>query len=205
TLEPLQPKYVSTVDSGNLIASLWVLAQGCQDMENQPQLENLALLGLADTLSVVMNRYPPDHTTAIPLDTLRGLFQGEASGIEVTERIRLAAEPVRKLIESLRWSTSLTEERAYWFTRLEAQIQAWIGYFDRYLRWADVMAAPPDEFLRPLGETFIRERRRLLLQLPSWGELADGKANQLLNIGTDGRTEEGLPPQLDAWIADLRV
>ncbi len=41
TLEPLQPPYVSTVDSGNLIASLWVLAQACQEMERQPQLENV--------------------------------------------------------------------------------------------------------------------------------------------------------------------
>ena len=31
TLQPLTPRYVSTVDSGNLIASLWVLEQGCQD------------------------------------------------------------------------------------------------------------------------------------------------------------------------------
>src|ERR1700751_4886698 len=91
TLEPLQPQYVSTVDSGNLIASLWVLAQACQDMEKQPQLENLALLGLADTVAVIMPRFPPDHTTAIPLETLRGLFQKQASGIEVTERIRLAS------------------------------------------------------------------------------------------------------------------
>ena len=36
TLEPLAPRYVSTVDSGNLIASLWVLEQGCQDVLRAP-------------------------------------------------------------------------------------------------------------------------------------------------------------------------
>ena len=65
-----------------------------------------ALRGLADTLAVIMERFPPDHTTAVPLETLRGLFQEESSGIEIMERIRLAAEPARKLTESLRWSTS---------------------------------------------------------------------------------------------------
>ena len=30
TLEPLLPKYVSSVDSGNLIASLWAFPQGCR-------------------------------------------------------------------------------------------------------------------------------------------------------------------------------
>jgi hypothetical protein len=34
TLAPLPPQYVSTVDSGNLIASLWVLAQGCRTSSN---------------------------------------------------------------------------------------------------------------------------------------------------------------------------
>ena len=32
TLEPLTPRYVSTVDSGNLLASLWVFERGCQDL-----------------------------------------------------------------------------------------------------------------------------------------------------------------------------
>src|SRR5262249_25361994 len=204
TLEPLQPKYISTVDSGNLIASLWVLARACQELEAQSQLEDRAIRGIADTLAVVMDRFPPDHTTATPLERLRGLFQEESSGIEIVERIRLAAEPARKLTNSLRWSISDAEERAYWFTRLEEQVQAWIRYFDRYLRWADVLSAPPDEFLHPLGENAISERRRLRRHLPSWGELSRGEVNVLPDISPDDTSEAGLPPQLRSWMADLR-
>ncbi len=205
TLQPLQPQYVSTVDSGNLIASLWVLGQACQELDEQPQLEDRALRGLADTLAVVMDRFPADHTTLIPLETLRGLFHEESSGVEVMERIRLAAEPARKLTESLRWSISETAERTYWFNRLEQQIQAWIQYFDRYLRWADLLLAPPDEFLRPLGEDAILERRRLLRQLPSWGDLSLGEAGVLPCITADDSGEDSLPPHLRAWMADLRA
>jgi cyclic beta-1,2-glucan glucanotransferase len=204
TLEPLQPKYVSTVDSGNLIASLWVLAQACQEMEAQPQLEERALRGLADTLAVILDRFAPDHTTAVPLETLRGLFHEESSGVELMERIRLAAEPARKLTNSLHWIISEAEERTYWFTRLEEQVQAWIQYFDRYLRWADVLLAPPDDFLLPLGEGALVERRRLLRHLPSWGELSRGEANLLPDIPPNGSGEEGLPPHLRSWLADLR-
>jgi hypothetical protein len=205
TLQPLQPQYVSTVDSGNLIASLWVLGQACQELDEQPQLEDRALRGLADTLAVVMDRFPADHTTLIPLETLRGLFHEESSGVEVMERIRLAAEPARKLTESLRWSISETAERTYWFNRLEQQIQAWIQYFDRYLRWADLLLAPPDEFLRALGEDAILERRRLLRQLPSWGDLSLGEAGVLPCITADDSGEDSLPPHLRAWMADLRA
>jgi cyclic beta-1,2-glucan synthetase len=43
TLEPLPPKSISTVDSGNLIASLWGLEQACEELEAQPQVEKRAL------------------------------------------------------------------------------------------------------------------------------------------------------------------
>ena len=104
TLDPLPPKYVSTVDSGNLIASLWVLAQAAQELDAQPQLAASALRGLADTLAVITNRIPPEIATSVPLATLQGLFQENSSGLEIAERIRLAAEPARKLTESLRWN-----------------------------------------------------------------------------------------------------
>ena len=39
TLEPLRPRFVSSVDSGNLVASLWTLQQGCLDLLQRPLLE----------------------------------------------------------------------------------------------------------------------------------------------------------------------
>src|SRR5438093_1703144 len=162
TLDPLQPKYVSTVDSGNLLASLWVLAQTAQELASKPQVEKRALQGLADNLAVINERFPPDHTITVPIETLRRLLQEESSGIQIVDRIRLAAQPAHKLTESLRWSISDTDERVYWITRLDQQIQTWVQYFDRYLRWADILLAPPDEFLSPLGQRAIIARRRQL-------------------------------------------
>ena len=53
TLEPLTPRYVSTVDSGNLLASLWVFERGCRDLLRAPLLSQSALRGIADTLGVL--------------------------------------------------------------------------------------------------------------------------------------------------------
>ena len=50
TLEPLNPRYVSTVDSGNLVAALWVLQQGCHDVLRAPIVGQTGLRGLNDTL-----------------------------------------------------------------------------------------------------------------------------------------------------------
>lgn len=47
-LKPLEPMFVSSVDSGNLAASLWVLKQGCIDLLSEPLLRQNALEGIAD-------------------------------------------------------------------------------------------------------------------------------------------------------------
>ncbi len=205
TLEPLIPRYVSTVDSGNLLACLWVLTQATHELDSQPQLDASALRGLADTLSIITTRFPAETDTGVFRDTLQGLFQETATGFEISERIQLAAEPARKLAQSLRWSASDATERAYWFRGLENQIQTWIQYLDRYLGWTELLFAPPDEFLAPLGLPVIQARRRLRLRLPSWGEVARGEVDGLQEILRDHPAGSTLAPKLTAWIQDLRA
>lgn len=48
TLQPLEPLFISSVDSGNLLASLWSLRQGCLELLRKPVLNRSALEGLAD-------------------------------------------------------------------------------------------------------------------------------------------------------------
>jgi len=203
TLEPLNPRYVSTVDSGNLLACLWVLSQATNELDSQPQLDSSALRGLADTLGIITTRFPAEADTSVFRVTLQGLFQETASGFEISERIRLAAEPARKLAESLRWSASDATERVYWFRSLETQIQTWILYLDRYLGWTELLFAPPDEFLAPLGRNVIQARRRLRLRLPSWGQVARGEVDGLQEILRDHRSDSALAPNLTAWMQSL--
>ena len=51
TLEPLLPRYISTVDSGNLAASLIVIAQACRAMPEEPIFRWDLWQGYLDTLS----------------------------------------------------------------------------------------------------------------------------------------------------------
>ncbi len=48
TLQPLEPLFVSSVDSGNLVASLWTLKQGCLELLRQPIIRQNAWNGLMD-------------------------------------------------------------------------------------------------------------------------------------------------------------
>ena len=53
TLEPLHPRFVSTVDSGNLAASLLTLKGGCQELLQKPLLGPALLGGYADQLGAL--------------------------------------------------------------------------------------------------------------------------------------------------------
>ena len=48
TLEPLPPRFVSSADSGNLVAALWSLQQGCLERLQQPLLQESLLEGFLD-------------------------------------------------------------------------------------------------------------------------------------------------------------
>lgn len=52
-LTPLAPRYVSTVDSGNLASALWALAPGLQGVTSRPVLHWQRWEGLADALGIL--------------------------------------------------------------------------------------------------------------------------------------------------------
>src|SRR5205823_3224409 len=101
TLEPLRPRYVSAVDSGNLLASLWTLKTSCDELAARPLLDESALRGIADTLSV-FRQTGPDHKQAEhPLAFLRldGLTRDKPANLEeIILRIRAAQELAQDLL-----------------------------------------------------------------------------------------------------------
>ncbi len=58
TLAPLSPRYISSVDSGNLAGHLLTLSSGLRELKNQPILDIPRIVaGLNDTLSIIENRW----------------------------------------------------------------------------------------------------------------------------------------------------
>ena len=53
TLRPLEPRYVSTVDSGNLAAMLLLLAQACNEALDRPLTQERAMAGIADEVELL--------------------------------------------------------------------------------------------------------------------------------------------------------
>lgn len=60
-LFPMQPKYISTVDSGNLAGHLLTLQQGLFELPNQKILPHQVFDGLADTLYIILDEATIDE------------------------------------------------------------------------------------------------------------------------------------------------
>ena len=65
TLQPMQPQYVSTVDSGNLVAHLLVLREGLLQLADAPVINPRLFVGLADTFDMLCQHWPENDQAAL--------------------------------------------------------------------------------------------------------------------------------------------
>jgi cyclic beta-1,2-glucan synthetase len=220
TLDPLAPRYVSTVDSGNLLAACWVLQQGCRDILRAPLIGRTALHGLNDTRDVLERTCRDDPSAAIALRAVARLLRGAHEGRELLARFHLASSPILKLQESQRWHVTKSDERSYWSARLAAEFQSWIETGNRYLHWMETMALPPDATLRAAGvalgpeggREMVALRRQALRHVPSLaslaGESADAPAScigRLLNALDAAGKAHPLHPEVASWVNELKA
>jgi hypothetical protein len=87
TLQPIAPLFVSSVDSGNLVASLWTLQQGCLERLRQPVLQPCLLEGFLDYLRLLsMARVFPRKLTS-GCERQRGTDRWAQSILRLPERV----------------------------------------------------------------------------------------------------------------------
>jgi cyclic beta-1,2-glucan synthetase len=186
TLDPLIPRYVSTVDSGNLLASLWVFERGCRDLTNAPLLDHCCLRGIADTSGVLREEGTiPAISTQIRL--LGRLLRAKTEGYDLIAGLR----KIPVLNDAVRWHPD------YWTSRLDAELSAWTGIVDHYFVWMETLAQPPDSFLQTLGAGMVAFRVRALAEIPSLRSLSEGLAamDAILKVRV---------PEASAWIEQMR-
>ncbi len=127
TLQPMPPRYVSTVDSGNLAGHLLTLRQGLLALPGAPLLAPVALQGLADTLDVLIEARgdaPVDEalvafqrslemaragapTSLHEAAELLARLQGHAADFQ---RLELAREPALMSDETRHWMQALLQQ-----------------------------------------------------------------------------------------------
>ena len=112
---PLDPKYVSSVDSGNLAGHLVTLAHACRQMMDQPVMHGTALAGIADAALLVRESMRPrPGGPRVRAAARRRLAEAlDALGVVVDKRPRTPGEWVQRLADlEVRASSVMTAARA---------------------------------------------------------------------------------------------
>jgi cyclic beta-1,2-glucan synthetase len=226
TREPLRPRYVSTVDSGNLLGSLMTVAQGTREMLAEPILDGKALCGLQDALAVLRETTSDDSVSASAENVrsvaqLHELLEAESSDCTtLIANLRAALPLAEKLTQS--WVESAAtrrekpldlqqacfdprhtvSEKVYWAVQIEQQIQAWIHVANRYIQWMEWLAEKPEAFFTPLGDDALVRRREVLSAVPSLESLAQGDVPALTALCAM-RTQPDIPDELRSWLKKL--
>ncbi|HUS15227.1 MAG TPA: glucoamylase family protein [Chloroflexia bacterium] len=144
---PLQPRYVSTVDSGNLAGHLMVLKQACLAWATKPVFGPELLAGLADTAALLAAALPSGAPAASALASFQGTLAtvpGSLAGW--TRSLALLTQQAADVAEAVPPGAPATSagEAAYWAAALRAQTQAWRADWERLFGWLPLLeTAPP--------------------------------------------------------------
>jgi cellobiose phosphorylase len=98
TLAPLHPRYVSTVDSGNLAAALIALSQGLLQLEEKPQTRAQRLDGLTDAAALLAEA----SASAMNVASRDVLTEINRLARDIAKSARLAADDIESDTATLR-------------------------------------------------------------------------------------------------------
>lgn len=129
-LQPLFPRYVSTVDSGNFLASLWTLEQGIEELILAPLLPKNVTEGLRDTFSLIFQVKDRENLKT-PLKSLKMTLQKDSSNLaEQLETIEIALKAIEEFLNTFPDNSCLYEIK-----QLEKELQGWQKIGIRYFSW----------------------------------------------------------------------
>jgi len=207
TLQPLEPRYVSSVDSGNLLAALWGLEQGLTELAHAPLLDGRSLAGLRDALGILAESLRKEdleelqpawarellsHREGVPdraLDSIRWLRELSGRTAALSERVLERAGPDAPSTE--------------WARQAERQTAAWLRTVDRYLRWVEILGEKTEAELASLGPEVTLATQAELHQVPSLAALAGGRAGSITRLRRAMEDSHPADPLLQGWLERL--
>jgi len=178
TLKPLEPRYVSTVDSGNLLGALWALEHGLEELIQRPVLEGNLFDGLWDTGEVFKEEVKKEGISFREAGVLDELMRasrsptiGVVAALQLLRRVEVSAGD---LAVSAGDADQDEAGGIYWAKQVQSQVSAWLAIRNRYLTWIEIITEKTEEEFAPLGEEALKAIRLDLKHAPSLNNLAKG-------------------------------
>ncbi|MDO9067125.1 MAG: glucoamylase family protein, partial [Deltaproteobacteria bacterium] len=196
TLLPLEPRYVSTVDSGNLLGALWALEQGLVELLHAPLLDVKAFDGLYDTAEMLkhtVSKEKPGGFNYRALEALLDDWRAPPSGMTGFLNLnRLMQDNVKSVIASAGGSP--------WGPELEQQTTAFLLNIDCYLIWIEILMEKSEQELSPLGFEALSAIRQDLSRPPSLHSLAHGCSSSIKILRSIREKPLQVCTELEQWL-----
>jgi len=207
TLQPLPPLFVSSVDSGNLAASLWTLQQGCDALLNQSIVGQQMAEGFLDHLRIL------DEFRAFPRRLLSKLEQRSLTDDWARMLLKFPEAALDRIANSadlqhstdIEWFAKSAKTRLHELRRTIARFTPWMlpDFVD--LRKDPALALPGIEVaLKHLPDTLTKVEARLQRSIDANPEKDRGALlNRLLSLVSGARMDSvNLIQELQALAAD---
>lgn len=165
TLDPLPPLFVSSVDSGNLVASLWTLQQGCLQILEEAALRPELAGGFLDHLRILtdLKAFPSSLFHKIEEKSQGDDWEQSLLRFPRKALQRISAtENAGKQQNTLKWFSAQALERLQHFAQSTVRLTPWKLLDFAELREHRVIEPPADNVsLKMLPEALTRFASRL--------------------------------------------
>ena len=144
----LEPKYISSVDSGNLAGHLVALWNACADLQHRPLLGSAWPGGIADTLALVSGCLSESGSGAGRTERaalavlLTDIPPAPAAQMARLRDVLVHAIALRSLLEILPQSETTIIDALRWARSLEATVAGHLACANMLLCWAELEAVP---------------------------------------------------------------
>jgi cyclic beta-1,2-glucan synthetase len=140
SLQPVPPLFVSTVDNGNLVASLWTLKQGCLDMIQKPLFYPALWVGLRDVAvqlaEAVQQNCAESELGPLVLDLRQRV--DEIASEDAIQAGELRAVEIDALVILKRVSGGNgNEDVAWWARELSARATSLLALLETFAPWLE--------------------------------------------------------------------
>ncbi|HEX2926721.1 MAG TPA: glucoamylase family protein [Ruminiclostridium sp.] len=192
TLEVLRPKFISTVDSGNLIGYLMVIYEGLSELKETPAYDYSSLEGLFDLLEICNIEIDPG-TKYFDVELLKKLVNSE----NIEESFKSLIPAVERYLSELEEG----KKSGYWLKKLENWINSYKTEFEKYNeKLFTVLKGIPQEITR-LEQ--LQSRVQQLIDGMDFKNLFDPGRN-LFSIGFDVEDGHASKSYYDLFASEAR-
>jgi cyclic beta-1,2-glucan synthetase len=193
SLEPLYPRYISTVDSGNLLACMWTLQQGIYDMVVSPLLPASSLEGIKDTCRILIKENAK-NPKALVLEEMISASAKDHPALILT--LKDALKVVKNLIVE---EANERPQIVYWLTQIEKQLDDWISISTRYFTWAAILTELSQDQISTIDSQASIWRDQALALNPSLKMMAKEEFPSSFDKLIESSQRPDLPPEIKAW------